>query len=99
MNPSRQAEPLPPTIPFPTVSAQRRMRQKPARDRLDRTLVLRGLAESREQAGRLIMAGNVRVDGIPEDKQARLVSETAKIEVIERRSRTSAEGDGSLKLR
>ena len=82
MNPSRQAEPLPPAIPFPTVSVQRRMRQKPARDRLDRTLVLRGLAESREQAGRLIMSGNVRVDGIPVDKQARLVSVTAKIEVI-----------------
>jgi 23S rRNA (cytidine1920-2'-O)/16S rRNA (cytidine1409-2'-O)-methyltransferase len=82
MNPSRQAEPLPPAIPFPTVSVQCRMRQKPARDRLDRTLVLRGLAESREQAGRLIMSGNVRVEGIPVDKQARLVSVTAKIEVI-----------------
>jgi hemolysin TlyA family protein len=82
MNPSRQAEPLPPAIPFPTVSVQCRMRQKPVRDRLDRTLVLRGLAESREQAGRLIMSGNVRVEGIPVDKQARLVSVTAKIEVI-----------------
>lgn len=82
MNPSRQTEPLPPALPFPTVSVQCRMRQKPARDRLDRTLVLRGLAESREQAGRLILTGNIRVDGIPVDKQARLVSVTAKIEVI-----------------
>jgi 23S rRNA (cytidine1920-2'-O)/16S rRNA (cytidine1409-2'-O)-methyltransferase len=82
MNPSRQAEPLPPAILFPTVSVQCRMRQKPVHDRLDRTLVLRGLAESREQAGRLIMSGNVRVEGIPVDKQARLVPVTAKIEVI-----------------
>lgn len=82
MNPSRQAEPLPPAIPFPIVSVQCRMRQKSGRDRLDRTLVLRGLAESREQAGRLILSGNVRVDGIPVDKQARLVSREAKIEVV-----------------
>jgi 23S rRNA (cytidine1920-2'-O)/16S rRNA (cytidine1409-2'-O)-methyltransferase len=82
MNPSRQAELLPPAIPFPIVSVQCPMRQKPRRDRLDRTLVMRGLAESREQAGRLILSGNVRVDGIPVDKQARLVSHEAQIEVV-----------------
>jgi len=58
------------------------MQQKPGRDRLDHVLVLRGFAESREQASRLILSGNVRVDGLPVDKQARLVSPEAKIEVI-----------------
>jgi 23S rRNA (cytidine1920-2'-O)/16S rRNA (cytidine1409-2'-O)-methyltransferase len=82
MNPSRQSEPFPPAISFPIISARFLMRQKPGRDRLDRTLVLRGLAESREQAGRLILSGNVRVDGIPVDKQACLVSLDAKIEVV-----------------
>ena len=82
MNPSRHSEPVPPVISFPIISARFLMRQKPGRDRLDRTLVLRGLAESREQAGRLILSGNVRVDGIPVGKQARLVSLDTKIEVV-----------------
>jgi 23S rRNA (cytidine1920-2'-O)/16S rRNA (cytidine1409-2'-O)-methyltransferase len=42
------------------------------------------LAESREQAGRLILLGNVRVGGIPADKPARLVASDAKIEVLGR---------------
>ena len=50
------------------------MRQKSARDRLDRTLVLRALAQSREQADQLILSGKVQVDGMPVDKPARLVS-------------------------
>ncbi len=52
-----------------------------ARERLDRALVTRGLAESREQASRLILAGAVRVNGVLADKQARLVSGDAKVEV------------------
>ncbi|MGH7204834.1 MAG: TlyA family RNA methyltransferase [Nitrospiraceae bacterium] len=51
------------------------------RERLDRALVTRGFAESREQASRLILAGAVKVDGMLADKQARLVSAGAKIEV------------------
>ncbi|HKN87154.1 MAG TPA: TlyA family RNA methyltransferase [Nitrospiraceae bacterium] len=82
MNPSRQAEPFPPAISYPTIPTRFLMRQKPGRDRLDRTLVSRGLAESREQAARLILSGNVRVDGIPADKQARLVCREAKIDVV-----------------
>ena len=39
-------------------------------------------AESREQAGRLILSGNVRVNGMPVDKQARLVPAEAKIEIV-----------------
>jgi len=52
-----------------------------SRDRLDRALVARGLAESREQARRLILAGAVRVDGRLADKQATLVSADAAIEI------------------
>jgi 23S rRNA (cytidine1920-2'-O)/16S rRNA (cytidine1409-2'-O)-methyltransferase len=51
------------------------------RDRLDRVLVARGLASSREQAGRLILAGAVRVNGVLSDKQAALVPAEAAIDV------------------
>lgn len=54
------------------------------RDRLDRLLVARGLAESREQAGRLILAGAVKVQGIRADKSSMLVSIEATIEVAPR---------------
>lgn len=56
----------------------------PVRDRLDRLLVARGLAESREQAGRLILAGAVKVQGIRADKSSMLVSVEATIEVAPR---------------
>lgn len=58
------------------------MTRKVIRERLDRILVYHGLAESREQAGRLILAGAVRVDGVLVDKQAKLVSPNARIEVV-----------------
>ena len=54
------------------------------RERLDCTLVARGLAESREQASRLILAGAVSVDGVLADKQGKRVSAEAKIEVAPR---------------
>ena len=54
------------------------------RERLDRVLVLRGLAASREQAGRLILAGAVRVDGRLVDKQAKLIPDEALVEVLQR---------------
>ncbi len=52
-----------------------------SRERLDRAMVSRGLAESREQAHRLLLAGAVRVNDVLADKPARLVSGDAKIEV------------------
>jgi 23S rRNA (cytidine1920-2'-O)/16S rRNA (cytidine1409-2'-O)-methyltransferase len=52
-----------------------------ARERLDRMLVTRGLAESRERAARLILAGCVAVDGVTVDKQAKLVPIEAEITV------------------
>src|SRR5256885_4129603 len=44
-----------------------------ARVRIDRLLVERGLVESREQAARLILAGEVLVDGKRVDKAGALV--------------------------
>lgn len=82
MSRSHQAESSPSSISSSAVLFRFPMRQKPGRDRLDRALVLRGFADSREQAGRLIVSGQVLVDGIPAVKQARLVSPDTKIEVV-----------------
>ena len=71
-------------------------RATPQRDRLDRVLVSRGLAESREQAGRLILAGAVKVDGALADKQARLVSAEARIDVVPRALPFVSRGGGKL---
>ena len=49
--------------------------------RIDQLLVARGLAESRSLAQRLVMAGQVRVDGQVVDKSSTKVSTTATIEV------------------
>jgi 23S rRNA (cytidine1920-2'-O)/16S rRNA (cytidine1409-2'-O)-methyltransferase len=51
------------------------------KQRLDAVLVDRGLVPSREQAGRVILAGLVQVNGMLVDKRAKLVDETATIEV------------------
>ncbi len=52
-----------------------------SKERLDKLLVERGLAESRERAQALIMAGEVLVDGRRVDKPGRRVSRDAHIEV------------------
>jgi 23S rRNA (cytidine1920-2'-O)/16S rRNA (cytidine1409-2'-O)-methyltransferase len=49
--------------------------------RLDLLLVARGLAETREKARRLIMSGDVLVDGQVEDKPGALVATNAAVEV------------------
>ncbi|MGH2582462.1 MAG: TlyA family RNA methyltransferase [Anaerolineales bacterium] len=54
-----------------------------AKKRLDVLLVDRGLAESRSQAQRLIMAGMVRVEGQLADQSSSTHSEGAEISVIE----------------
>ena len=54
------------------------------RERLDLVLVRSGLAPSREQAARLIMAGAVRVEGKVVDKPATLVRAAASIELAKK---------------
>ena len=53
------------------------------RMRLDRLLLARGLAPSRERAQALIMAGVVRVDGRPAGKAGALVAAEARVELAE----------------
>lgn len=67
-----------------------------ARERLDRVLVIRGLVESRELASRLILAGAVKVDGVPVSKQAKLVPIGAKIELAQRRGPFVSRGGDKL---
>jgi 23S rRNA (cytidine1920-2'-O)/16S rRNA (cytidine1409-2'-O)-methyltransferase len=52
-----------------------------SRERLDRLLVIRGLAASREEAARLILAGLVYVGGRRADKGGRLVETDSTVEV------------------
>jgi len=54
---------------------------QPKRERLDQMLVQRGLAESRNQAHRLIMAGQVRLDGEVTLRPSKEVPATAAIAV------------------
>jgi 23S rRNA (cytidine1920-2'-O)/16S rRNA (cytidine1409-2'-O)-methyltransferase len=63
--------------------------------RLDVALVARGLAESREKAQALVMAGRVRVDGVRADKPGRAVKDVAAIEVTPGPEHV---GRGALKL-
>jgi 23S rRNA (cytidine1920-2'-O)/16S rRNA (cytidine1409-2'-O)-methyltransferase len=63
--------------------------------RLDLELVERGLAESREQARRLILAGEVRVNGHLADKAARPTRPDEAVEVL---ARPKFVGRGGLKL-
>lgn len=55
--------------------------KKIPKQRLDGVLVDRGLVPSREQAGRVILAGLVTVNGLKVDKRAKLIDETATIDV------------------
>ena len=55
----------------------------PEKERLDRLLVLRGLAKSREKARALIMAGLVQVEGSQAHKAGHAVSTSARISIKE----------------
>ncbi len=54
------------------------------KQRIDILLVERGLAESRNRAQRLVMAGEVRVDGEMVHKASTKVAEDSKIDVLQR---------------
>jgi 23S rRNA (cytidine1920-2'-O)/16S rRNA (cytidine1409-2'-O)-methyltransferase len=69
---------------------------KALRSRLDKLVVERGLADSREKARRLILAGEVLVDEAPVDKPGSLVRADAPIRL--RRPRKSFVGRGGEKL-
>jgi 23S rRNA (cytidine1920-2'-O)/16S rRNA (cytidine1409-2'-O)-methyltransferase len=73
--------------------APRHPAARPARARLDTLLVERRLAESREKAARLILAGAVTVDGQRVDKAGTLVSATAALEVAAGAKFVSRGGD------
>ena len=57
-------------------------RAKPPKQRLDALLVERGLAESRQKAQALVLAGQVLLDGQKADKPGRTVAVTAELEVL-----------------
>lgn len=67
------------------IAGRQRVANRPAMNtkkvRLDVLVVARGLATSREQAQRLIMAGEVAVDGVRQDKPGRIVAHDANITV------------------
>ncbi|HWF13536.1 MAG TPA: TlyA family RNA methyltransferase [Candidatus Acidoferrales bacterium] len=56
-------------------------KQKIAKKRLDRLVVERGLAESREKAQAMILAGEVRVNGARSDKAGAQIGEDVRLEV------------------
>jgi 23S rRNA (cytidine1920-2'-O)/16S rRNA (cytidine1409-2'-O)-methyltransferase len=64
--------------------------------RLDQLLVQRGMAESREKAKALIMAGAVDVDGTRVDKPGQTVYDSASVSLIKKSS--PYVGRGGLKL-
>jgi 23S rRNA (cytidine1920-2'-O)/16S rRNA (cytidine1409-2'-O)-methyltransferase len=69
--------------------------ERVSRDRLDRQLVERGLAESREKAQAMIMAGEVVVDGRKALKPGENVTQSSAIEVL---ARPRFVGRGGIKL-
>jgi 23S rRNA (cytidine1920-2'-O)/16S rRNA (cytidine1409-2'-O)-methyltransferase len=66
------------------------------RARLDAEMARRGLAESRERAVRLIMAGRVRVNSQPASKPDLRIDETAEILVISAGSEYASRGGYKL---
>jgi 23S rRNA (cytidine1920-2'-O)/16S rRNA (cytidine1409-2'-O)-methyltransferase len=71
-------------------------RTKIVKQRLDLLVVARGLAESREKAQAMILAGEVRVNGAPSGKAGAQVGEDARIEVIGASSKYASRGGFKL---
>ena len=69
---------------------------KKSRTRLDLLLLERGLAESRQKAAAMILAGEVLVDGMPAQKAGVAVSADARVEVRSRLQKYASRG--GLKL-
>src|SRR5213594_4123744 len=77
------------------------MKPKPVRQRLDLLLVERGLAESSDRAGAMILAGEVEVDGQRADKAGAPFPGNAKIKITSRHQKYVSRGgfklEGALK--
>ena len=69
---------------------------QPQKDRLDHRLVAQGLVQSREAAARMILAGEVRVNGTVIDKPAKAVSAEASVEIVPQGSRFVSRGGEKL---
>ncbi len=73
------------------------MKSKPARKRLDLLLVERGLAESQPKAGAMILAGEVRVNGVVIQKSGTPTAGDAQLEVKSRQLKYASRGGLKLK--
>jgi 23S rRNA (cytidine1920-2'-O)/16S rRNA (cytidine1409-2'-O)-methyltransferase len=72
------------------------MTAKPSRKRLDALLVERALADSPQKAEAMILAGEVRVDGLRVDKAGTRFPEHARIEVTSRTEKYASRGGVKL---
>lgn len=72
------------------------MNAKLPKKRLDVLLVERGLAETRQKAQAMILAGEVSVNGVKEEKAGAQIAESARIEVTSRLQKYASRG--GLKL-
>jgi 23S rRNA (cytidine1920-2'-O)/16S rRNA (cytidine1409-2'-O)-methyltransferase len=72
------------------------MNTKSQKKRLDLLVVERGLAESRQKAQAMILAGEVRVDGVKAEKAGAQIAESARLDVTSRLQKYASRG--GLKL-
>ena len=72
------------------------MNEKVTRKRLDVLLVERGLAESRQKAQAMILAGEIEVDGKKAEKAGQTIAETARIDVHSRLQKYVSRGGFKL---
>jgi 23S rRNA (cytidine1920-2'-O)/16S rRNA (cytidine1409-2'-O)-methyltransferase len=72
------------------------MTDKPTRVRLDVLLVERGLAESRQKAQAMILAGEIEVDGKKTEKAGANISDSSRIEVHSRLQKYVSRGGFKL---
>jgi 23S rRNA (cytidine1920-2'-O)/16S rRNA (cytidine1409-2'-O)-methyltransferase len=73
--------------PIPPKAANRAPKEKRPKQRLDMLLVERGLAESRQKAQAMLLAGEVRVSGQRHDKPGERIPTDARIEVVPTQAR------------
>jgi 23S rRNA (cytidine1920-2'-O)/16S rRNA (cytidine1409-2'-O)-methyltransferase len=72
------------------------MKNKSSKKRLDLLMLERGLAETRQKAQAMILAGEVSVDGAKQEKAGAQIPDSARIEVASRLQKYSSRG--GLKL-